>query len=242
MTPARSAVSAGITATVSPEVFALRPDYCALSVVAEGVTNSVRHPQVTALAEAIGHSWHRPAWTQAHLEAWRTAYRAFGAKPQRTPCSAEALLKRLDSDGSLPSVNAAVDLYNAISVGYAIPVGGENAAAYTGNPRLIRATGHESFDTLKDGIEQVETVPSGEVVWRDDRGVTCRRWNWRQCIRTRIGEGTQAMWFVLERLEPMPLVAVMEAGQLLVATLSVMSPDARIAMTLISREGAVRNP
>lgn len=32
----------------------------------------------------------------------------------------------------------------------------------------------------------VEHPRPGEVIWRDDAGVTCRQWNWRQCTRTRI--------------------------------------------------------
>lgn len=228
--------------TVAPEVFALCPDYCALSIVAHEVSNSAAHADVTALGEAMGRSWSRPAWAEAHLESWRAAYRSFGARPQRTPSSAEALLKRLAADGHLPSINAAVDLYNAISVGYAIPVGGENVATYAGRPRLIRASGHERFDTIQDGSAQVEIVPRGEVVWCDDQGVTCRRWNWRQCVRTRIGTSTSQMWFVLERLEPMPIVSLLEAGQLLAGILAHMSPGASIATTFISREGAIRNP
>src|ERR1700761_2144311 len=120
--------------SVSAEIFDLRPDYCALSVVADGLDNSRDLPDEAL--ERVGSGAANPAWAQAHLEAWRAAYRAFGAKPQRTPCSAEALAKRLESGGRLPRVNLAVDLYNAISVRYAVPVGGENIAAYRGMPRL----------------------------------------------------------------------------------------------------------
>jgi len=242
MTATKASPLADFIPAVAPEVFALCPDYCALSIVAHEVTNSTAHPEVAALGEAIGRSWSRPIWAEAHLESWRAAYRSFGARPQRTPSSAEALLKRLAADGRLPSINAAVDLYNAISVGYATPVGGENIAAYVGHPRLIRAAGDEPFDTVKDGIAQVEIVPAGEVVWCDDRGVTCRRWNWRQGVRTRIEASTRQMWFVLERLEPMPVVALLEAGQLLLSTLAQMSPGASIRTTFISREGAIQNP
>jgi len=230
------------TPLVSPEVFALCPDYCALSVVADGVANSADHPATAARAEAVHNSPVRPEWAEAHLESWRRAYRSFGAKPQRTPCSAEALLKRLAVEGRLPAVNAVVDLYNSISVQYAVPVGGENVAAYQGVPRLIRARGVEHFDTMKDGIPHSEIVPAGEVVWCDDRGVTCRRWNWRQGVRTRLDEATRQMWFVLERLEPMPLPALLEAGRLLTSTLWEMSSAARITTTLISRTGLIRSP
>jgi len=64
--------------------------------------------------------------------------------------------------------------------------GGEDLDAYAGAPRLVVADGSESFDAVEGG-EIVHTTPKpGEVVWRDDRGVTCRRWNWRQCARTRL--------------------------------------------------------
>jgi DNA/RNA-binding domain of Phe-tRNA-synthetase-like protein len=227
-------MTANFAPSVSSEVFELRPDYCALSVLAYGVDNTSRlgDDPLGAGGEPA------PAWAEAHLEAWRSAYRAFGAKPQRTPCSAEALRKRIDGSGRLPRVNGAVDLYNAISVRYAIPVGGENVAAYRGAPRLIRALGNELFDTVKDGAPHSETVSAGEVVWRDELGVTCRRWNWRQGVRTRIDETTRDMWFVLERLEPMPIEALIEAGSLLAVKLAHLSPGARIASSMIDRTGS----
>ncbi len=225
--------------TVGAEIFALRPDYAALSVVAEGVANAVRHVLTDALVDAAGDGRSPPPWTEAHLEAWRAAYRAFGAKPQRTPCSAEALMKRVASDGRLPTINAAVDLYNALSVRFAIPIGGENVAAYVGNPRLGRAAGDEAFDTLKDGVPAIETVAAGEVIWVDDRGATCRRWNWRQGVRTRIDVATTRMWFILERLDPMPMSALAEAADLLAGTLQQLSPEVRLSSTLITHSSVV---
>jgi DNA/RNA-binding domain of Phe-tRNA-synthetase-like protein len=221
--------------SVRSEIFALRPDYCALSIIAEGVQNVARHPASDKIIETARARKPCPAWGDAHLEAWRAAYRGFGAKPQRTPSSAEALARRIQGDGELPTINAVVDLYNALSVRFAIPIGGENIAAYVGDPLLKRATGHETFDTVKEGSPCLETVPAGEVVWADERGVTCRRWNWRQGLRTRIDATTTRMWFVLERLDPMPMPPLLEAGRLLVATLQKLSPGIAIASTTIDR-------
>jgi DNA/RNA-binding domain of Phe-tRNA-synthetase-like protein len=122
-------------------------------------------------------------------------------------------------------------------IGYAIPVGGENIAAYIGNPHLKRASGTESFDTMTEGQPVAEAVPAGEVVWTDDRGVTCRRWNWRQGIRTRIDLQTRRAWFVLERLEPMPLAAAIEAAVALMEPLRQISPAAGLTAGLIGRIG-----
>jgi DNA/RNA-binding domain of Phe-tRNA-synthetase-like protein len=74
------------------------------------------------------------------------------------------------------------------------------------------------------------------VIWRDDSGVTCRRWNWRQTPRTRLDVASTDMWFVLERLEPMPLGALVEAGDMLVAGLRRLAPTAQITSELL-RQG-----
>ncbi|MBN8944476.1 MAG: hypothetical protein J0H01_33520 [Rhizobiales bacterium] len=219
---------------ISSAIFTLRPDFRALSIVARGMRNG---PTDEATDERMREAcadlgW--ASWGAAHLEAWREAYRGFGAKPQRTPCSAEALRKRVERDGGLAPISAVVDLYNALSLRYALPVGGENIAAYAGPPRLVRAAGGEPFETLRDGAAHLEGVDAGEVVWRDERGVTCRRWNWRQGARTRIEADTVDMWFVLERLDPMPLAALEEAGNALVRGLRRITPEARVTQDLIA--------
>jgi DNA/RNA-binding domain of Phe-tRNA-synthetase-like protein len=225
------------TPSVAPEIFDLRPDYTAICVVADGIEVASRHPAVERFVEATRPDYAPPPWADDHLEAWRTAYRAFGAKPQRTPCSAEALMMRMVKDHRLPTINPVVDLYNAVSVRYAIPIGGESIAGYVGSPRLTRSIGTEAFDTTKDGQSIREIVPSGEVVWTDDRGVTCRRWNWRQGIRTRIDFRTTRAWFVLERLDPMPVNAALDGAAALMEILGLMSPAARFTARLIDRYG-----
>jgi DNA/RNA-binding domain of Phe-tRNA-synthetase-like protein len=219
---------------ISPEIFALRPDFTALSIYVDAARNTESDAQSAGLLDAACGMLDAAPWAEAHLEAWRDAYRAFGAKPQRTPCSADALRKRALKDGRLPTVNAVVDLYNAISVRFALPIGGEDADLYAGAPSLIRAIGGEPFDTIQEGRPQIEPVDRGEVVWRDARGVTCRRWNWRQGVRTRIGVDTTSMWFVLERLDPMPISAFEQAGAELLNGLNALSPGIR-ASTLMLR-------
>ncbi|MGO1077782.1 B3/B4 domain-containing protein [Inquilinus sp. CA228] len=217
---------------VDPAVRALRPDFVALSLVARGARNGPSDDDGAArLAEACAATG--PDWAAAHLEAWREAYRGFGAKPQRTPCSAEALRKRAQRDGGLPPINRMVDLYNALSVRWAVPIGGEDLAAYAGPPRLVRATGDETFETLSNGEVALEHPEPGEVVWRDDRGVTCRRWNWRQGPRTRLDLPTTEMWFVIERLEPMPIAALEAVGRDLADGIRTIAPAARIETTLL---------
>lgn len=178
-----------MTPHVNDDVWVLRPDFVALSIVVRGGRNEVSRARAATLLREMG----RPAWADDHLAAWRDAYSAFGAKPQRTPSSAEALWRRIERDGALAPINAVVDLYNDVSVRYAVPVGGEDLSAYVGRPRLVRASGGEPFETLRDGRPAVEPVDPGEVIWRDEKSVTCRRWNWRQTPRTRLEVTTTEM-------------------------------------------------
>jgi len=221
-----------MTPTIDPRVAALALDFRAVSIVMEVGEPVVASVAETALQEAYGAVG--PAWAPQHLAAWAQAFQKFGAKPQRTPCSAEALRKRYLRDGALPRVNPVVDLYNAISLRYAIPVGGENLDAYVGSPYLTVADGTEAFDTMKDGAPAIEAPDADEVVWRDDQGVTCRRWNWRQGVRTRLNADARRMWFILESLGAMPVEALHEARDKLVAGLQDMSPGARIEARLIA--------
>lgn len=219
---------------IDQAVVALAPDFRALSIVVKAAPLANPHVAREALDRACQSVLAGgPSWGDAHLAAWAETFRKFGAKPQRTPCSADALRKRVLRDGSLPSLDPVVDLYNAISLEYAIPVGGENIDAYVGSPQLVVADGTEPFDTMKEGAQAYEYPDAGEVVWRDDTGVTCRRWNWRQGVRTRLSADAKKMWFILESLPAMPLEALTEAGDKLIEGLQRMMPGVQIESSLV---------
>ncbi len=213
---------------VAPGVFALRPDYRALLVAVDGIvpgptdedSDVFLQTAEAAARQALGDL---PLDELPHVAAWREAYRAFGAKPQRTRNSLEALLRRVGA--GLPRVNRLTDLYNAVSVLHQLPVGGEDLTRYTGSPRLVRATGDEAFDTVAGGSTVVEHPDPGEVVWCDAAGVTCRRWNWRQARRTQLREDTTSALFILDALDPMTDEALHAAADDLLAHLERLGPQ-----------------
>lgn len=220
--------------SISPDVACLSPGFRALSIsvkAAPVVNGEIGEETLRRACSDVLAG--QPAWADAHLTAWADAFRAFGAKPKRTPCSADALRKRVLRDGFMAALDPVVDLYNAVSLRYAVPVGGENLDAYRGSPRLIIASGSEPFDTMKGGETVVEYPDAGEVVWCDDVGVTCRRWNWRQGVRTRLSASDSHMWFILESLPEMPLDVLYEAGKMLTSGLEAMMPGVQYGTTLI---------
>jgi len=231
-------------AAIDPDVLQLRPDYRALLLVVDGITPS---PGDTTSEELLlaAEDWarralaERPLEALPHVAAWREAYRAFGAKPQRTRNSLEALTRR--APGGLPRVNRLADVYNAVSVLHQVPLGGEDLRGYAGSPRLVRATGDERFDTVAGGAEVVEHPDPGEVVWRDTVGVTCRRWNWRQARRTQLREDTTTALFILDALDPMTSEALTAAADDLLAHLATPGSHLRVHRRLLgarTTEGA----
>jgi DNA/RNA-binding domain of Phe-tRNA-synthetase-like protein len=211
---------------VDAEIWQRYPDYRALSVV----IRDFQLPEGPAILEIEPG---QPAWMEGHLEAWRTAFRGFGANPKKTCCSVEALWKRVQKTGALPSVSPVVDIYNALSIRFGASFGGEDLDRYSGVPRLTIAHGDESFDTARDGEAVVEHPEPGEVIWRDDTGVTCRRWNWRQCRRTALTDASRNLWFVIDRLPPMPVESLQAAGDALIAALRGVSPQAEYSAQLL---------
>ena len=226
---------------VDAAVFVLRPDYRAVLLAADGIvsgpsdqaSDALLRAAEAAAREALGD---RPAERLPHVAAWREAYRAFGAKPRRTRNSLEALLRRAAS--GLPRVNRLTDVYNAVSVLYQIPLGGEDLSRYTGSPRLVRAAGTEPFDTAADGIAVIEHPDPGEVVWCDDAGVTCRRWNWRQARRTQLREDTTAALFILDALDPVTDQELHAAAEDLAARLARLGPGVRSVRRLMAADPA----
>ncbi|QCX81004.1 B3/4 domain protein [Streptomyces sp. YIM 121038] len=222
-----------LTLTVSDEVRALAPGFTHIAVEAYDLVNGPSSDGTSALLDDAARRLAarldgRAPHEDPHMADWRGAYTDFGAKPSRTRNSAEALAKRALTDAGLPRINALVDVYNAISVAHLIPVGGEDLDHIKGAMRLVRATGDEDFVTMAGGERTVEHPDAGEVVWRDDEGVTCRRWNWRQGPRTRLTEQTVNAVFLLEGMGPH--AGLDAAAAELVELLEKFSPGARIVV------------
>lgn len=226
-------------ATVAPEVFALRPDYRCLLITVEGISPAASDETSEALlaraeqaaASALNET---PVEELPHIASWREAFSAFGAKPNRTRNSAEALIRRATS--GLPRINRLTDIYNALSVIHQVPFGGEDLSKYQGAPKLVRAVGSEIFDTTADGVLITENPDVGEVVWCDDAGVTCRRWNWRQGKRTQLTDASTSALFILDALDPINDVQLNAIGDELIASLQEKDSNLVSATRLIANQ------
>lgn len=134
------------------------------------------------------------------IHSWRGAYSSFGAKPKKYKSSVESLYRMILKELDLRHINKIVDLYNYISIKYMIPAGGDDMAKVDGDITLKFAVGDEPFTALNS--KEKETAKEGEVVYTDSKEVLCRRWNWRECDKTKMTGETKDVILVVEALPP----------------------------------------
>jgi len=131
------------------------------------------------------------------LAAWRRAFRAFGVDPTGYRSAAEALLRRLTKQGSIPSISTLVDIGNLVSIRYALPVAVFDLASVAGGVTVRFATGEESFTDLGSG--EREAPEPGEVIFIDEAGhVAARRWCWRQSAESASSAATTDILVTVE--------------------------------------------
>jgi len=185
-----------------PAITARFPDVVGGVIHARGLANG---PSPRSLVEAFQAEQARaidryasaPLSGSPSLAAWRRVFSGFGVDPTAYRAAAEALLRRLIKQGSIPSINTLVDLGNLVSIRYALPVAVFDQRALTGATTVRFAAGDESFIDLGSGERQ--TPRPGEVIFVDETGLVCaRRWCWRQSAESASGPGTTEIIVTVE--------------------------------------------
>ena len=131
------------------------------------------------------------------IQEWRQAFSQFKTK-KGARSSIEALLKRVSQGREFNPINPLVDIYNSVSLSYAVPCGGEDLEKIAGHLRLGKAKGGESFFPL--GAESDAPALPEEIIYYDDEGAVCRCLNWREAQRTMLTEETKDAVLVIEAI------------------------------------------
>jgi len=137
-----------------------------------------------------------------NIKVWREAFNKLGIPASKYYSSIESLLRRILKGSPFPRINPFVDLYNAISIKYLVPMGGHAIEALEGNIALCFANGDEPFIPMDAGAS--ETVDKGEVVYKDDKEVLTRRWVWRQCDKDKVTAQTKSVFIPIDVLQGLP--------------------------------------
>ena len=195
-------------------------------IICEKIDNSLKN-------ESIYEEMLRKAEKEAHkfflneefssnsvISVWREAFQKFKTK-KGVRSSIEALLKRVEKDNQIGTINPLVDIYNSVSLRYGLPCGGENTDSFVGDMKLTKAIGNEQFVPL--GTEENAPPYEGEIVYKDDAGAICRCWNWREAKRTMLTEDTKNALLCIELVDESRIddfnMALKDLGDLVVENL-----------------------
>jgi DNA/RNA-binding domain of Phe-tRNA-synthetase-like protein len=216
----------------APEIWSAYPQLVAGAVFATGITPEAEvSPRVDSyLAAARARLSTGPESELPEVQAWRRAFARMGLKPTQYRCASEALLRRLRKERTLPRIHPLIDVCNAISVSFAIPVAALDAARISGWLEVRYATGDEVYHTFAGDTEQPEP---GEVIFVDAAGVAhARRWTNRQSGHSAVRETTGAVLVVAEALHESASADVPKLLATLAGELSAGWPSTPVAATL----------
>ena len=199
------------------------------ALYAEGITGDVAvgTDHLTAIAKA--RLADGPESEFPEIQAWRRAFARMGLKPTQYRCAAESLLRRFRKEGSLPRLHPLVDLCNAVSVAFAVPVAVLDADQVAWPLEVRYAAGDEDYLTFGG---EVEHPAPGEVIFADRAGrARARRWTNRQSGRSAVRDSTAAVLIVAEALHDSAASDVRELTDVLAAelkTLQALNPQTAI--------------
>lgn len=176
------------------------PQLVPVALVVDGITaepspeETIEHFEKRAAARLASTS----AGQLPEIQAWRRAFSRMGLKPTQYRCASESLLRRYAKEGSLPRIHPLVDLCNAVSLAYAVPVAAFDLSAVSDHLEVRYAAGDETYVTFSETAEHPE---AGEVIFADAAGYAhARRWSNRQSGRSAIRPTTARALIVAEGL------------------------------------------
>jgi DNA/RNA-binding domain of Phe-tRNA-synthetase-like protein len=191
-------ISAVSTFGHAPALRSAYPELVAGALRVDGIT-----PDGDVVAAVEAHTAAARRRLEGHTEselpevaAWRRVFARMGLKPTQYRCASEALLRRLRMDGELPRIHPLVDVANAISMAFGIPVAVIDLDRVAGGIEVGFAAGDERYQTFGGEIEHPDP---GEVIFRDGEGwAHARRWTNRQSGRSAVRAGTSRVLVVIE--------------------------------------------
>ncbi len=203
---------------VDKKVFEKLPDICFGVVVGYGIDNKVKHPEISKMLEHETKNLYKlldgkSLKEHESITPYREAFVKLGINPNKYMSSIEAMAKRVAKGNLLPSINGIVDLANAISLKYILPMGAHDVDALEGNLSVRFAAENDIFIPL--GSDEIEKVDINELVYADNKSVRTRRWIWRQSDRGKISEESENIFFPIDGFENSNKDSVIAATNLL---------------------------
>ncbi|MBD3248955.1 hypothetical protein GF336_02820 [Candidatus Woesearchaeota archaeon] len=199
--------------SITRDVFSKFPKLCVGVVVARGINNKGSEDKIYKLMKEV-EDYIKLSFVPAKLShydmmsPWRTAFEEFGTKPETYPSSVESLMKKILHGRCIRKINKLVDISNYISLKHLVPAGVYNLDEADVFIKLAEADGTEQFFPI--GSVDMEHPERGEIVYKDDNQILCRKWNWKESEKTKVTEDTSDAIFFIDGLPPVKKEKVKE--------------------------------
>lgn len=170
-------------------------------VVAKGIDNSKEYPEIDKLLDdsiklAESRFLDKKVKEEETIIPYREAFEKLGINPNKYQCSVEAMFNRISKGKGLPHINPLVNLNNAISLKYTLPMGTHNLGLSSDDIELRFAKEGDKFITM--GSDEEDNPEVGEVVYVVGNNVRTRRWAWRQSNEGKIDDKTNFVFFPID--------------------------------------------
>lgn len=184
----------------STEIWRDFPELVPGVLFADGITKDVSVDRQVARFSSIAASRlaTAPEGGLPEIQAWRRAFARMGLKPTQYRCASESLLRRFRKEGSLPRIHPLIDLCNAVSLAFAIPVAAFDVSRIAQHLEVHHAAGDEAYETFSGDVEHPDVR---EVIFADGAGrAHARRWTNRQSGLSAVRDTTTTVLIVAEAM------------------------------------------
>lgn len=187
--------------TIQKEIFEKIDDLFVGIVVAKEIDNSKEYPKIDELLEksiilAEEKFLDKRVKEDELIIPYREAFFKLGINPNKFQCSVEAMFNRISKGKKIPNINPLVNLNNAMSLKYTLPMGTHDLSKSNLDIEMRFAKDNDTFIPM--GSDKVEKLDNSEVIYAVGNQVRTRRWTWRQSNEGKIDENTSYVFFPID--------------------------------------------
>lgn len=208
--------------TVDNRVFESLPEVCFGAVVIKGISNKGSNPDVSKLlseAVELTREKFKTIKPKEHPDVlpYRDAFKILGFNPNKFPCSVEALSARIAKGGSIPDINPVVNLVNAFSLKYTLPMGAHDLDSSDASIEVRFSREGDLF--IPFGETHPEKPDPDELVYARGSSIKTRKWIWRQSDQGKVTGDSKNIFIPIDGFSNHNLEKVKAAGNQIVAAI-----------------------
>lgn len=186
--------------SVSKEVFQKMDNVCFGIVVAKGINNEENKKIAELLKDSIELTeikfQDRKVKEVKEIVYYRDSFVKLGINPNKFMSSIEAIITRVAKKKGFPSINPIVDLGNAVSIKYFVPLGAHDIEASEDDICIRFSKNGDNF--IPFGGNEEEYLEDGELIYSVGNKVRTRRWIWRQSEQGKITKESKNIFFPID--------------------------------------------